>query len=421
MQDEDFLPELRQNNELLIKYLTQDRLLELVDLISIEPPFDANACRCFKLPFVAQQALCIESEFIMSQVIEDPEFKILNRLMQFISVPEEVQLNSTLCGYFNKIISYWLIKKPAPMVKFFDLNQHYLNDIVEHVYLNSSIIDIIIRIFCVQDLSEEEVLTLNSIRCEIIHNTINKLEHYQDDYFMTEQLFCIWTGLLKKCYVMLNPKSLFDEILSPFTLKPILDYTFQPQFGKHTCMGAEFLSLLIFNLFISEPHDAIQDVLEVNFGFQVTSVAGMQVEQSQNEKEKEEENEQDIMNNILTTYNEMYTSYGEGDNDFFKYFENDFVRVTSSGDIQRGVEKPKVEWTDYLKIYSVYLKSFSKPEIILSPKQAITIGDYEEYFINRETKDSIYNRGVYIASWNMQEDGSWKISMDTWHAGLDKE
>lgn len=293
MQDEDFLPELRQNNELLIKYLTQDRLLELVDLISIEPPFDANACRCFKLPFVAQQALCIESEFIMSQVIEDPEFKILNRLMQFISVPEEVQLNSTLCGYFNKIISYWLIKKPAPMVKFFDLNQHYLNDIVEHVYLNSSIIDIIIRIFCVQDLSEEEVLTLNSIRCEIIHNTINKLEHYQDDYFMTEQLFCIWTGLLKKCYVMLNPKSLFDEILSPFTLKPILDYTFQPQFGKHTCMGAEFLSLLIFNLFISEPHDAIQDVLEVNFGFQVTSVAGMQVEQSQNEKEKEEENKKE--------------------------------------------------------------------------------------------------------------------------------
>jgi len=135
----------------------------------------------------------------------------------------------------------------------------------------------------------------------------------------------------------------------------------------------------------------------------------------------EKEKEEDIMNNILTTYNEMYTSYGEGNNDFFKYFENDFVRVTSSGDIQRGVEKPKVEWTDYLKIYSVYLKNFSKPEIILSPKQAITIGDYEEYFINRETKDSIYNRGVYIASWRIQEDGSWKISMDTWHAGLDKE
>lgn len=137
------------------------------------------------------------------------------------------------------------------------------------------------------------------------------------------------------------------------------------------------------------------------------------------EKKKAEENEQDIMNNILTTYNEMYTSYGEGTDDFFKYYENDFVRVTSSGHIQKGIEKPKNEWTDYLKIYSVYLKKFSTPEIIISEKQAITIGDYEEYFINRETKDSIYNRGVYVASWREQEDGSWKISMDTWHAGLD--
>lgn len=43
---------------------------------------------------------------------------------------------------------------------------------------------------------------------------------------MTEQLFCIWTGLVKKCYVMLGAKELFDDMLSPFTLKPILDYTF---------------------------------------------------------------------------------------------------------------------------------------------------------------------------------------------------
>lgn len=43
-------------------------------------------------------------------------------------------------------------------------------------------------------------------------------------------------------------------------------------------MGAEYLSLMIFNLFISEPKDAVQDVMEVNFGFEVCSVAGMVVE-----------------------------------------------------------------------------------------------------------------------------------------------
>jgi len=87
---------------------------------------------------------------------------------------------------------------------------------------------------------------------------------------MTEQLFCIWCGLLKKCYVMLAPEQLFNEMLSPFTLKPILDYTFQEEFGQHTSFGSEYLTLMLFNLFVSEPHDAIQDVMEVNFGFQVT-------------------------------------------------------------------------------------------------------------------------------------------------------
>lgn len=57
-------------------------------------------------------------------------------------------------------------------------------------------------------------------------------------------------------------------------------------------MGAEFLTLLFFNLFISEPAHALQDVLETNFGFQVTSLAGISVEKEE-EKENEEENKDD--------------------------------------------------------------------------------------------------------------------------------
>jgi hypothetical protein len=107
---------------------------------------------------------------------------------------------------------------------------------------------------------------------------INKLEHHQDDVFMTEQVFCVLSGLLKKCYVMKDNHNFFEEMLSPFFLKPILDYTFQEHYGLNTQMGCDFLSLLIFNLFVSEPLDAVQDVLESNFGFQVTSVAGVTVE-----------------------------------------------------------------------------------------------------------------------------------------------
>ncbi len=127
----------------------------------------------------------------------------------------------------------------------------------------------------------------------------------------------------------------------------------------------------------------------------------------------------EIKSEVLATFNSMYEIYAQGTDEYFKYYEDDFVRVVPSGKITRGKEKPKEEWNEYLKSYSLYLESYSQPELVISENQVITIGEYEEYFIDRETKDSIYNRGVYIAAWNEQEDGSWKICMDTWHAGLD--
>lgn len=134
-----------------------------------------------------------------------------------------------------------------------------------------------------------------------------------------------------------------------------------------------------------------------------------------------EESEEDTKNEVLQAYNEMYTSYGEGTDEFFKYFEDDFLRITPSGESQTGVEERKKEWNTFLETYALGLENFGKPEMIVSAKQVVTIGGYNEYFINRETQDSSYNRGVYIATWRKQEDGAWKICMDTWHSGLDRE
>lgn len=48
---------------------------------------------------------------------------------------------------------------------------------------------------------------------------------------------------------------------------------------------------MLYNLFICEPNDAIQDTLEANFGFQVTQIAGIDVEQKDEEEKKEDEND----------------------------------------------------------------------------------------------------------------------------------
>lgn len=40
-------------------------------------------------------------------------------------------------------------------------------------------------------------------------------------------------------------------------------------------------------MFIAEPHEAIQDVMEINFGFQIQSIAGQSVEQIKSQQQEE--------------------------------------------------------------------------------------------------------------------------------------
>lgn len=44
-------------------------------------------------------------------------------------------------------------------------------------------------------------------------------------------------------------------------------------------------------MFVASPLEALQDVMEINFGFEVTSIAGKEVESKPTEEEKKEEPE----------------------------------------------------------------------------------------------------------------------------------
>ena len=118
LNDDDFLAELRTNNELLIAFLTIENLEVVVEMVIKEPRFNDSPERCFRYPFVATEALCVDNEHIIKSLFEDPDCKLLHKLMSFVKVDEDTQLNSTLCGYFNKILSFWIIKKPNEMIKF---------------------------------------------------------------------------------------------------------------------------------------------------------------------------------------------------------------------------------------------------------------------------------------------------------------
>lgn len=86
---------------------------------------------------------------------------------------------------------------------------------------------------------------------------------------------------------MIDPQTLFNEITSPFLFMPLLETTFLG--GSHSERGADFLSILFWNLYIAQPHEAILDVTERNFGFQITSIAGVNVEDTAKQSTDETE------------------------------------------------------------------------------------------------------------------------------------
>lgn len=122
---------------------------------------------------------------------DESEHDILDTLMLFVSVDDEYQLNSTLAGYFNKIISFLLIRNPNEMIKYLSKDSMRYLSIVKHIYLNSSIVDLVIRICSVQGLKEEHLPVLDEMRADILNTIANALEHTYEDDFMTEQIFCI--------------------------------------------------------------------------------------------------------------------------------------------------------------------------------------------------------------------------------------
>lgn len=117
--------------------LTKEKLLELVNFLVEEPPFNASQDRCYKLPYVACEILCIDNDFVRDKILfpikearqedqmdisqQEPDRDVLSKLFSFITIQSKEhelteKLNPTLGGYLNKILSLWLIKKPNEMV-----------------------------------------------------------------------------------------------------------------------------------------------------------------------------------------------------------------------------------------------------------------------------------------------------------------
>lgn len=82
--DPDFIDELRGGNIHIQEFLTMERMLKIVDFLVVEPDFNDNFHRCFRLPFIACEIFTSEvfavTRHLVNETAQDNSF--FNQLMR---------------------------------------------------------------------------------------------------------------------------------------------------------------------------------------------------------------------------------------------------------------------------------------------------------------------------------------------------
>jgi ketosteroid isomerase-like protein len=124
--------------------------------------------------------------------------------------------------------------------------------------------------------------------------------------------------------------------------------------------------------------------------------------------------EEKIKEDFVVQFNEFYKLYGSNSTEFVDYYAEDVITMDDKGKVTVGREEYRESWAGVLARYEIDLLEFTAPEILFSPGQIVSYNDYDEYFISKETGDSIRGRGTWIAVWQ-RKGNKWRVKMNTYH------
>ena len=204
LSEESVIYELKNENKVLIKYLTKDKVKQMIDYIIKEPPEDAAFDRGHKLPWVCSQLFNIENSPILKyfyktnkelydeetdnenkmDIEEDDKninkIELLEYLLTFLTSDKEP--NYVLCGYFSSLIKTLLNTKPTIILNYFyKVNKNIIKILLNFSY-RESIAEILNKIFQ-YDVTVEEfnVEEMDLVRMEMIEELFLKIDIDMDN------------------------------------------------------------------------------------------------------------------------------------------------------------------------------------------------------------------------------------------------
>lgn len=116
LEEDDLIDEVKSRNSPLINVLASyDYLRQMIVYVIETPEEGADVMRRIKYPYMSCQVICCDVHEISSNL----QMRLIELLFTFL---DQDTVDVTLAGYFSKIVSLVLVRKPNDIAKFIHEN-----------------------------------------------------------------------------------------------------------------------------------------------------------------------------------------------------------------------------------------------------------------------------------------------------------
>ncbi|KAJ0412542.1 hypothetical protein ATCC90586_006909 [Pythium insidiosum] len=132
LQEDELIQEVKTRNTKLLEFLSQDEVvLKLVEFVVRTPEDGSDDLRSLKYPYMSCEVICCDIASITETLATGNDGKIVETLFEFLDGP--APLDPRLAGYFEKIVSMLMVRKPQEMTQQMNKNaEKLLKGFVKH-------------------------------------------------------------------------------------------------------------------------------------------------------------------------------------------------------------------------------------------------------------------------------------------------
>ncbi|KAF1789329.1 SIT4 phosphatase-associated protein family [Phytophthora cactorum] len=125
LQEDELVQEVKTRNTKLLDFLSQEAIVQnLVEYVVRTPEDTSDDLRTLKYPYMSCEVICCDITSITETLVTASEGKIVETLFEFLYQTQP--LDPRLAGYFEKIVTMLMVRKPQEMTALLNKNSEQL-------------------------------------------------------------------------------------------------------------------------------------------------------------------------------------------------------------------------------------------------------------------------------------------------------